>query len=72
MNKELIEQLHKDGYYIYLKENSYFIKELIRNPAYYKEFKKIIKEKYHLRITDKIQTAIDDIELISNIISTIN
>lgn len=72
MNKDLIEQLHKDGYYKYLKENSYFIKELIRNPAYYKEFKKIIKEKYHLRITDKLQTAIDDIELISNIISTIN
>ena len=33
MNKDLIEQLHKDGYYKYLKENSYFIKELIRNPA---------------------------------------
>lgn len=72
MKKELIEQIKKDKYYDYLKQNSYFIKNLIRNPAFYKTFKKIIKEKYHLRITDKINTAIDDIELISNIINTIN
>lgn len=72
MNKQLLEQIKKDKYYEYLKENSYFIKYLIRNPNNYKNFKKYIKEKYQLRITDKISTAIDDIELISNIISTIN
>lgn len=72
MNKQLLEQIKKDKYYKYLKENSYFIKYLIRNPNNYKNFKKYIKEKYQLRITDKISTAIDDIELISNIISTIN
>ena len=32
----------------------------------------ILKEKYNLRITDKISNVINDIELVSNIISTIN
>lgn len=72
MNKKLLEQIKKDNFYEYLKTDSYLIKHLIRNPDFYKEFKKIIKERYHLRITDKINNAIDDIELISNIITTIN
>lgn len=72
MNKELLLQIKKDKFYEYLKTDSFFIKELIRRKDLYKEFKKIIKEKYHLRITDKINNAIDDIELISNIITTIN
>ena len=72
MNKELINQIKKDKLYEYLKSNSYFIKQLNRKPEFYKEFKKIIKEKYHLRITDKINNTIDDIELITNIINTIN
>jgi hypothetical protein len=72
MNKELLNQIKKDKFYEYLKTDSYFIKQLIRRKDFYKEFKKIIKEKYRLRITDKINNAIDDIELISNIITTIN
>jgi len=55
----------------YLKQNSHYIKELNRNPEFYKEFKKIIKEKYKLRITDKLSNVVNDIELISNIISNI-
>ena len=47
MPKELIEQIKKDKLYEYLKSNSFFIKHLIRNPDFYKTFKKIIKEKYH-------------------------
>ena len=30
MNKELLEQIKKDKYYDYLKQNSYFIKTLIK------------------------------------------
>ena len=33
--------------------------------------KKIIKEKYKLRVTDKLSNVVNDIELISNIISNI-
>ncbi len=72
MKKVLLDQINKDKLLDYLKENSNYIKELNRNPQFYKEFKKIIKEKYKLRITDKLSEVVNDIELISNIISTIN
>ena len=72
MNPRLLEQIKKDKLYDYLKENSYFIKYMIRDPSFYKEFKNIIKEKYHLRISDKINETIDNIELISSILNTIN
>ena len=72
MNKQLLEQIKKEKYYNYLKQNSYFIKYLIRDPLFYKTFKKFIKENYHLRVTDKISNAIDDIELINNILSSNN
>ena len=71
MDETLLEEIIKDKYYDYLKENSYLIKELIRNPINYKQFKEIIKEKYHLRISDKISSAIDDIDMISSIIDTL-
>ena len=72
MNPILLEQIKKDKLYDYLKENSYFIKYLIRDPSFYKEFKSIIKEKYHLRFSDKVSDTIDNIELISGILSTID
>ena len=72
MRKEIIEQLNKDKLLEYLKQNSNYIKQLNRNPTFYKEFKNIIKEKYKLRLTDKLSDVINDIELISNIISNIN
>lgn len=72
MNKRLLLTIHKDKMFEYLKLNSNYIKELNRNPLFYKEFKKIIKEKYNLRITDKVSNVINDIELVSSIINTIN
>lgn len=71
MNKELLEKIKKDKYYDYLKQNSFFIKDLIRNPNNYKMFKKYIKEKYQLRPQDKINTVLEDINLISDILNTI-
>lgn len=71
MDRRLLEQIKKDKYYEYLKENSYYIKILSRNPNKYKEFKEFIKTKYHLRVTDKINTLVDDIELISSVIETL-
>ena len=72
MNKIVLEKLKKDKIFEYFKQNSHYIKELNRNPKYYETFKKIIKDKYNLRITDKVSTLINDIELVSSIISTIN
>ena len=71
MNKELLASIKKDKYYDYLKENSYFIKDLIRNPENYKIFKRYIKEKYQLRPQDKLNNVLEDINLISDILNTI-
>lgn len=72
MKQSLLLQIEKDKMLDYLKQNSNYIKDLNRNPEYYKEFKKIIKEKYKLRLTDKLSNVVNDIELVSNIISTLN
>ena len=72
MNKIILDKLKKDKLFEYFKQNSYYIKEMNRNPEFYNNFKKIIKEKYNLRLTDKVSSVINDIELVSNIISTIN
>ena len=55
----------------YLKENSYWYKDLNRNGDNYNAFVKAMKEKYHLRITDKISDAIDNIDLISSVLDTL-
>lgn len=72
MEKNIIEKMKKDKIFDYYKENTYYTKELIRNPNFYDTFKKIIKEKYNLKISDKVTNVLNDIELVSNIISTIN
>lgn len=50
----------------YLKENSYWIKNLNRNSDSTKDFFEAMKDLYHLRTTDKISGAIDNIDLISS------
>lgn len=55
--------------YQYLKENSHFVKELNRNPENYQKFTEAMKDLYHLRTTDKISDAIDNIDLISSFLN---
>lgn len=55
----------------YLKENSYWYKELNRNANQYKAFLNAMKDKYHLKVTDKISDAIDNIDMISTILDTL-
>ena len=57
--------------YQYLKENSFYIKYLNRNPEFYKEFVSLMKEKYHDRVTDKIGDAIEHLDFISSILSSL-
>ena len=57
--------------YQYLKENSYWIKFLNRDPALYKEFESKMKELYKERPTDKISEAIDGIVMISGILTSL-
>ncbi|MBQ6686960.1 MAG: hypothetical protein IJN03_00360 [Bacilli bacterium] len=57
--------------YNFLKENSYWIKELNRNPESYKKFVQEMKIKYKLRPTDKVNEVIDNIDLISTVLQTL-
>lgn len=54
-----------------LKANSYWIKELNRDPLNIKAYKEDMKVKYRLRATDKISDAIDNIDIISNVLSAL-
>lgn len=57
--------------YQYLKENSFWIKHLNREPLLYKEFESKMKELYKERPTDKINSVIDNIDLISSVIMSL-
>ena len=57
--------------YNYLKENSYYIKKLNRNKNEFENFSNFVKDKYGLRVTDKISKTIDNIDLISTLLSTL-
>lgn len=59
------------GYYEYLKDNSWWIKNLSRNPDSFNEYQNYLKDKYELRTSDKISKAIDNIDLISSLLSAI-
>ena len=54
-----------------LKENSYWYKELNRDSDNYKNFVKAMKDKYHLKVTDKISDAIDNMDIITGILENL-
>ncbi len=58
-------------YYQFLKENSQWIKTLNRNASNYTKFETEMKKLYKIRTTDKINEVIDNIDLISTIISSL-
>lgn len=55
----------------FLKQNSYWYKDLNRNSDNYKNFVTAMKDKYHLKMTDKLSDAIDNIDIISGILDTL-
>ena len=59
------------GYYEYLKDNYWWIKNLSRNPNSCNDYQNYLKDKYELRTSDKISKAIDNIDLISSLLSAI-
>ncbi len=72
MQMSALIELRKDAkMWDLLKYNSYWLKELNRNPNAIKNFKESMKIKYKLRATDKISDAIDNIDIISNILSAL-
>lgn len=72
MNKETLIKLKENPkLFDHFINNSYYIKDLNRNPNYFKIFSNDMKIKYKERTTDKISGAIDSIEMISDVIDTI-
>ena len=69
MQLNILSLLNEEKLLPYLKENSDWIKYLNRNPKNYALFKNEIKTKYKLRKTDKINNAIENIDLISNVLN---
>ena len=55
----------------YLDNNSNYIKYLNRNPENYKPFVKDMKEIYKERATDKINDAINTIDVVSSLLDTL-
>ena len=51
--------------------NSYLLKDLNSDPTSIKRYKENMKSKYRLRTTDKISDAIDNIDIISNVLSAL-
>jgi len=72
MQMRTILELKKDAkMWELLKYNSYWIKELNRDSTSVKRYKEDMKAKYKLRTTDKISDAIDNIDIISNVLSAL-
>lgn len=72
MQVEALIELRKDPKMLdLLKYNSYWLKDLNRNPLAVNEYKKAMKIKYQLRASDKISAAIDNIDVISNVLSAL-
>lgn len=70
MFKETKEKLNKEEKYLkYLRENSNYYKDLNRSKQNYNKFKNDMKDKYKLRTLDKIDNAIESIDLITKIIN---
>ncbi len=72
MTIEIQYKLKNNPYYLrYIRQNSNWYKILNRNPNLFKKFEEEVKEVYQLRPTDRISKALDTIELLQNVISTL-
>jgi len=61
--------LNTKKHYQYLKDNSNWIKELNRNDNNVSNFLEFVKDKYSLRVTDKVSDFIDNIDMIQKVLS---
>ena len=71
MTREIQYKILTNPNYIkYLRENSYWYKELNRNNSF-KEFENEVKNNYKLRTIDKIEKVTDTLDFMSKIMSTL-
>ena len=63
--------LESPEYYNYLKENSEWIKVLKKYPEKYKDFIKFVKGKYKLRVKDKVNNTLNNVNMLSDVLSSL-
>lgn len=59
------------NYQRYLREHSYWYKELNRNPSSFSLFEEKMKEDYQLRPSDRFSKVIDTIDMLQTVLSTL-
>lgn len=70
MNLDIQYKLNSNNNYIrYIRQNSYWYKQLNRNPLLFDEFVDQMKEAYKLRTTDKINNTLEKIQLVQSFLS---
>ena len=55
----------------YLKQNSEWFKYLNRDSNYFKEFSSMMREKYKVRTSDKIETLMENVDLINSVLNVL-
>ena len=72
MNKEAsIKFVENPKLLHHLKEHSYYIKYLNRDPNFFKSFVSDMKIIYKERVSDKVNNVIDSVDMVSSIVDTI-
>lgn len=66
-----IKILNTKNYYEYLKRDSMFIKELNRSEINFVKFDEFVKEKYTLKMGDRVNKTLENIENITNILNVL-
>lgn len=66
-----IKILNTKNYYEYLKKDSMFIKELNRSEINFEKFDEFVKNKYTLKIGDRVNKALENVENITNILNVL-
>jgi hypothetical protein len=71
---ELIDQIslrNDNKMFMYLMENSLYIREFDRGNIDYKTFVNLMKLKYKERTSDKINSLIDNIDMLSSVLNVL-
>ena len=66
-----VKILNVKNYYDYLKRDSMFIKELNRSEINFVKFDEFVKEKYTLKIGDRVNKALENVENITNLFNVL-
>lgn len=59
------------NYQKYIRENSHWYKVLNRNPQMFRNFEEEVKDTYGLRPSHRISKLLDNVEMISAVLSTL-